>query len=283
MMLMPFFFVLLLALLLVIRPSSSFLIAFSSPRESLRQSLDPKVLYESDRLLAIDKPEGIAHHEDGDGGSGVLSLVRKWQSQGRLYGVHRLDRVTSGILLLAKDGETATVVSNRFREGSVLKYYCGISGRKATKKKQGWVKGNMVKGRRKSWMLTRPDTQPTEQHAVTRFFTKSLVPLSDQLLDNTVLPTTLILLHPHTGKTHQLRVAAKSLGLPLLGDPIYKDGSETASISRTYLHSTILHLDLDDGESVTVYSQHPVWGLAVDQPGKCRVCFHVSLTRGEAL
>jgi tRNA pseudouridine32 synthase/23S rRNA pseudouridine746 synthase len=180
--------------------------------------------------------------------------------------------VTSGVLLLAKNAETAKLVSDKFRQGSVIKYYCGISGRKASKKKQGWVKGNMVKGRRKSWMLTRPDDKDTnpknENYAVTRFFTSSLSPLSDKLLDATMEPRTLILFRPHTGKTHQLRVAAKSLGLPLFGDPIYRDGFDTpVQPGRTFLHSTVLHLDFQDGESVTIYSPPPFGDLLWNQQG----------------
>eukprot|EP00545_Synedropsis_sp_CCMP1620_P005495 CAMPEP_0119023490 /NCGR_PEP_ID=MMETSP1176-20130426/30068_1 /TAXON_ID=265551 /ORGANISM="Synedropsis recta cf, Strain CCMP1620" /LENGTH=245 /DNA_ID=CAMNT_0006978577 /DNA_START=1 /DNA_END=735 /DNA_ORIENTATION=+ len=149
----------------------------------------PTILYESDRILAIHKPQGIAHHDDGDVGSGILSVVRRHQKaseiayQGRIYGVHRLDRVTTGILLLAKDAETAKILSHKFRDGAITKYYCGISAKKPTKKKQGWVKGNMIKGRRKSWMLTRGGKgQERTNFAETRFFTSGLSSLSDHLL-----------------------------------------------------------------------------------------------------
>merc|ERR1711862_627624 len=66
-----------------------------------------RVIYESDNILAIDKPAHISHHDDHNY-MGILSYVRKLQKekevsyQGRLWGVHRLDRITSGILLFAK-------------------------------------------------------------------------------------------------------------------------------------------------------------------------------------
>ena len=142
------------------------------------------VLYESNRILAIDKPQGIPHHDGGEDENdlGILSVLRQAQSrgdldyQGRLYGVHRLDRVTSGILLLAKDAEMASVLTKAFRDGNVTKYYVGISNKKRAKKKQGWVKGNMVRGRRKAWYLTREKDETATNMAVTRFFTASLAP-----------------------------------------------------------------------------------------------------------
>jgi tRNA pseudouridine32 synthase/23S rRNA pseudouridine746 synthase len=201
--------------------------------------------------------------------------------QGRIYGVHRLDRVTSGILLFAKDAETAKVLSQKFRDGTITKYYCGISGKKPTKKKQGWVKGNMAQGRRKSWMLQRNDSDEKNNFAETRFFTSGLSSLAEYSTTGPAdyapqPPKTLILFRPHTGRTHQLRVAAKSVGLPLLGDPIYKDGSSSQQTNgdandstdaeqlpaavvaaRTYLHACALHFQLDDDEDVTIWSPPP--------------------------
>ncbi len=67
-----------------------------------------------------------------------------------------------------------------------------------------------------------------------------------------VAPRTLLLLRPYTGKTHQLRVAAKSVGLPLAGDPIYKDRYDSsATLNRTFLHATALEIcaSKDDASS----------------------------------
>jgi 23S rRNA-/tRNA-specific pseudouridylate synthase len=235
--------------------------------------------------LVIDKPAGIAHHSRNDGSSrssdtsgidttppgetrivpGILALLRdhqaagRMQYQGRLYGVHRLDQVTSGILVLAKDAETSRLMTREFREGRVVKYYTGLSTHKA-KKKQGWVKGRMVRGRRKSWYLTRDEASSHgggfANLAVTRFFTSGLGAARDRLLAQSAdcfdpsaasssPPRTLL---PYTGRTHQLRVSAKSVGLPLAGDPLYRDSGNgnhppsVATAGRTYLHATALHV-----------------------------------------
>ena len=240
----------------------------SRRQTSLHQGASPEVLYESDRILAICKPNGISHHDDNEEGSGIMSLIRKCQSsgdisyQGRIYGVHRLDRVTSGILLFAKDPATAGILSAMFREGEITKCYCGISAKKPTAKKQGLVKGNMVQGRRKSWLLTRESEAKSDNYAKTRFFTSGLSLIEDRLMDAEIQPKTLILFLPFTGRTHQIRVAAKSVGLPLLGDPVYKDGnSNNGAAPRTYLHACALHLQLDAEESVAIWSQPPFGDL----------------------
>lgn len=204
------------------------------------------ILLETDRFLVIDKPAGIPHHNDDDENLGIVNLVRqqlerdRGDSAPRLYGVHRLDRVTSGILLFAKDSETAGLIQRAFQSGQVAKYYTGLSHSKATIKKQGWVQGNMVRGRRKSWYLTRGrDVTSIDNFAKTRFFTAGLGHLS------TTAPKTLVLFRPCTGKTHQLRVAAKSVGLPLAGDPVYGSAAATDSdrlSTRTYLHATALYI-----------------------------------------
>jgi tRNA pseudouridine32 synthase/23S rRNA pseudouridine746 synthase len=191
--------------------------------------IDVPVLFESDRILIVNKPPGIAHHndiqEDGDAAPaplGIVNLLRKQRNGERLWGVHRLDRVTSGILILAKDVGMAQALTECFAEGRIQKVYMGVSAKRPSKKKQGWVQGGMVRSRDKSWKLTRNDKT---NFAKTRFFTAPIQHNSSHK------KFTLILFRPYTGKTHQLRVAAKSVSLPLFGDPIYKDGS--SSVTRS--------------------------------------------------
>ena len=282
-------------LLLLLPPSSSFC-APQQHSSRIESSIPIPILYESARILAINKPTGIPHHDENNSNKdnnepGILSVIRQQQSNGaieysgRLYGVHRLDRVTSGILLLAKDKEMASILAKAFQNGNVTKYYTGMSAKKRpANKKQGWVKGSMVRGRRKSWYLTRQTQTDKNNYAVTRYFTAGLAGLTpngnnnnnnNSLIDESshVLPKTLILFRPLTGRTHQLRVAAKSLGLPLQGDPIYSDGEGTATTvithgnTRTYLHATGLHVDLEHEESVTIWSPPPFGHLWTNDGG----------------
>jgi len=165
----------------------------------------------------------------------------------------------------------------------VNKYYMAISGKKPRKKKQGWVRGDMVLGRRGSYKLVNENKKDEEgggkksNYAVTRFFTAGLgnVPLSPLLHPkvneeevSSTTPKTAILFQPHTGKTHQLRVAAKSVGLPLLGDARYGGGrvcvgdddttttTEADYFDRTYLHAAAIQFEIDN-EEVCIYSPPP--------------------------
>jgi tRNA pseudouridine32 synthase/23S rRNA pseudouridine746 synthase len=200
--------------------------------------------------LIIDKPHGIAHHDDENGNPGIISLVRQQRKQ-RIWGVHRLDRVTSGILILAKDVDMASLLSNAFAEGKIQKVYVGISAKRKPKKKQGWVQGSMTRSRDKSWKLNRTQKE-RKKFAKTRFFTA-------KLFDGKESRYTCILFRPYTGRTHQLRVAAKSMGIALLGDPIYKDGKDSFGMepSRTYLHATGICIPSMDGETPCIDLWHP--------------------------
>jgi hypothetical protein len=121
----------------------------------------------------------------------------------------------------------------------------------------------MVRGRRKSWYLTRNNK---DNYAITRFFSAGLGHLHDYKLTKTDVlldgtsgydPKTCLLFHPQTGKTHQIRVAAKSAGLPLVGDPVY--GGIAGMYPRAFLHATAIHLPLNgvDHEPVTIFCEPP--------------------------
>jgi tRNA pseudouridine32 synthase/23S rRNA pseudouridine746 synthase len=130
-----------------------------------------------------------------------------------------------------------------FRERRVAKYYIALSARKP-QRKQGSVTGDMVRGRSSSWKLLRSSNKP----AVTRFQSYSLAAVQPGLR--------LYLLKPETGRTHQLRVAMKSLGAAILGDPLYGNAAAAAEQERMYLHAAALRVQLPDGS----------WFQAVDRP-----------------
>ena len=237
----------------------------------------PEVLFENDRLFIINKPSGIGYHNDSNSSSksmdksedGVLTLIRKAQAEGRiqydgrLYGVHRLDKVTSGILVFTKDSESAGLVSKAFREKNTVKYYFALSARRPKKRKQGFIKGDMVKARRGAWQLKKTMENP----ALTRFYTCGIGGMNDvfqlnQSEDKRAVARTAILFQPITGRTHQLRVASKSEGMPILGDMLYSGTATEGTYERAYLHSTALHLDIDgDIGEVIVISPPPFGSL----------------------
>ncbi|QFI54327.1 TIGR01621 family pseudouridine synthase [Aeromonas simiae] len=166
-------------------------------------------------FLLIDKSPGIGMHEE-NGAPGLVTLVREATGLA-LYPVHRLDKMTSGLLLLARHPEANRALSQGFAERRIKKQYLALSDRRPIKK-QGLIKGDMKKGRGGSWMLTRSQDNP----AISRF-DSSLVREGLRLFR----------IRPETGKTHQIRVALKSVGAPILGDERY--GGTPAE--RGYLHA----------------------------------------------
>lgn len=170
-------------------------------------------------LVIYKKPNTSFHSEDGV--RGLFETVKQTQGLAELYPVHRLDKVTSGLLVMAKTAAANQELVNQFKHREVQKFYLAISGKKP-KKKQGLIKGDMEPARRGAWKLISTHTNP----AITQFFSTSLGE-----------GKRLFIVKPHTGKTHQIRVALKSIGAPILGDALYADAASCRDIDRVYLHA----------------------------------------------
>ncbi len=223
------------------------------------------VVHETDSFLAINKAAGIGVHDelidrvDADGGmgeepdtesalshtrtDGLISHLRKVLGDQHLFPVHRLDKDTSGLMLIAKGCQATKALSELFRLREIEKFYLAVCDKKG-QKKQGTIKGGMVKGRRGSWMLS----QSTDNQATTQFFSYGLEH-----------GRRVVLLKPLSGKTHQLRVAMKANGSPILGDRRY-GGSAS---DRMYLHAFRLVFELDgepfDIETFPLRGEHFLW------------------------
>ncbi|MEH6344226.1 MAG: TIGR01621 family pseudouridine synthase [Bermanella sp.] len=178
-----------------------------------------KIVYEHADWLLCYKPAGLNFHNE-DGELGLVSLLREQRGTEDIWPVHRLDKPTSGLILLARSQESCSTLSQMFSKREMEKYYLAICP-KTLKKKQGWVIGDMTKGRRGGFKLLKTKENP----AITQFFSYGL--------GNGFR---LCLLKPSTGKTHQLRVALKSLAAPIVGDEAYA-GTEA---DRLYLHAYAL-------------------------------------------
>ena len=176
-------------------------------------------------FIVIDKNHGVDFHTSDDSDS-LINHVREKEKDKNLFPVHRLDRMTSGLILFARNKEAASGLSLLFQERKIEKYYLALSDKKP-KKSQGLIAGDMERGRRGAWKLLRTKNNPAQ----TRFFSKSCGG-----------GLRLFILRPLTGKTHQLRVALKSIGAPVLGDPLYYRG-ESKKQDRGYLHSYALRFD----------------------------------------
>lgn len=150
----------------------------------------------------------------------------------QLYSVHRLDKMTSGLIILTKSSEVANSFTKLFEARKIEKYYLAISLKKA-KKKQGWIKADMAPSRRGSYKLL----QTKENPAITQFKSFALRPNER-----------LYVVKPHTGKTHQIRVALKSISAPIAGDIRYANSADAKLEGRGYLHAYALKFTLKDKE-----------------------------------
>ena len=221
----------------------------------------PCVIHEDDDVLVIDKPAGMSFHNDDLATNlpGVVSTVRALQASGTLRGtdyagavhsVHRLDKTTSGILLLAKNERVASWLTAQFAARRVHKYYVALSAKRPSKK-MGTVRGDMAKSRRGAWKLTRPEKGKSPA-AVTKFASRGVRGASPDGEGEEGRSLRMLLMRPLTGKTHQLRVCAKSLGSPVLGDDKYSGKSAGADEDRGYLHAAALRVAMPGGNVMDV-------------------------------
>lgn len=179
-----------------------------------------EIIYQDDKIIAINKPVDLSFHGE------ELHKSLKEQIGLDIFSVHRLDKATSGVLIFALTSEFASLLGELFKAKKIRKIYHAVSNHRPSKK-QGLIKGDMTKGRNGNWSLSRQMTNP----AITKF--ESLLLTSGKRF---------FILKPLTGKTHQLRVAMKSLGSPILGDVRYSH--DTAD--RMYLHCFEMEFALFD-------------------------------------
>ncbi len=186
-----------------------------------------ELIFQNSDFVVINKPANLNFHSEDE--PGVVVLTEQILSL-KLYSVHRLDKMTSGLLILAKTPQSAQLFTNLFTSRHIEKFYLAISLRKP-KKKQGWIKGDMTNGRRGSYKFVTTVNNP----AITQFISKALR-----------VHERLFLVKPHTGKTHQIRVALKSIASPIAGDIRYANSKDAKLEDRGYLHAYALRFVFKD-------------------------------------
>lgn len=231
--------------------------------EKLRRQLEASVLYDAHGLLVINKPAGLAVH----GGSGVrLGLIevlrQMYPGSPFIELVHRLDRDTSGAIMVARKRSVLQHLQSELRAGRVGKSYLALAVGK-------WPRGRRVveaplrKNTLKSGervVSVHPEGKPSE----TRF----------QVLER--LPgATFLSAEPVTGRTHQIRVHARFVGCPLAGDVKYTPDEinrefRKKGLKRLFLHSASLRCTLPGGERVEIEAPLPAELESVLAALRCR-------------
>lgn len=209
-------------------------IALNLP-EKEQADVDLPILYEDDDVIVVNKPSGLLTHAKGglSDEPTVAEIIRPKTSfatdTDRPGIVHRLDRDTSGLLIIAKNPESAAHLQRQFAERTAKKTYIAITDGKP---KLNAAKIDLPIGRNPSAPSTfriDPNGKPaqTTYHVLAENDAQSLVELK-----------------PTTGRTHQLRVHLAHLNAPILGDRVYGKSSDC----RMMLHAQKLEITLPSGE-----------------------------------
>lgn len=201
------------------------------------------VVYLDDNVIVINKPVGVLTHSKGaiNEEFTVADFFRRYTTYGlktnRPGIIHRLDRDTSGILIGARNDETASLLQRQFADRKSKKVYLAVVD-STLKEKQATI--DLPIGRNPTVPSTfRVDAKG--KNAITQY--KVLAENSNQ---------SLVELKPLTGRTHQLRVHMKYLGAPIKGDRVYGKPAD-----RLYLHAKSLEITLPGGKRETFLAPIP--------------------------
>jgi 23S rRNA pseudouridine955/2504/2580 synthase len=204
------------------------------------------VLYEDEMVIALNKPAGLAVQGGTKTIKHVDRLLSAWgEGPDRPKLVHRLDRDTSGVLLLGKTPAAAAKLSGAFAKRRAQKTYWAIVAG-APRPPEGVIELNLVKrgvGDRELVVPADPK-DPNGDPAETEYVTVS----------RAAHRATWMALRPHTGRTHQLRAHMKAIGHPILGDPKYGDET-SASLSeglKLQLHARRVSLPHPGGGTLVI-------------------------------
>lgn len=223
--------------------------------------LRPHVLYEDSHIIALNKPSGLATQ----GGTGMktsvddsLSSLGSGGDTSQLRLVHRLDKDTSGVLLLAKSAKTADTLMKQFQTKAIEKTYLAIVAG-AVRNNKGSIVQPLLK--KDAGGHEKMHVDEAGQYAETHYR------VEDRFDDI----ATLLRLIPHTGRTHQLRVHCAHLGLPIVGDGKY-GGGEAFPFGRPFalqLHAWRIQLPAIEGEGEVLTLTAPLPLHIVDTCHRC--------------
>jgi 23S rRNA pseudouridine955/2504/2580 synthase len=222
-----------------------------APRASERSlaSLERAILAEDARYLALDKPSGLASHGGSGIALGAIEQLRQLRPDATLELVHRLDRDTSGVLLLSKKRSALLAAQAAIREGRARKRYLallvGRMPRERVKVDAALEKSVLQGGER----MVRVDAGGKPSRSEFRLLEqRGPYAFVEVLID--------------TGRTHQIRVHAAHLGLPVAGDPKYGDAAanralKSLGLDRLFLHAAELQFHGADGERHAFHAALP--------------------------
>jgi 23S rRNA pseudouridine955/2504/2580 synthase len=230
--------------------------------QSLLERLEAAIVYEDKALIVLNKPAGIAVHGGSGLNYGVIEAFRQLRPDAKdIELVHRLDRDTSGLLMIAKKRSMLRHLHEALRGDGVDKRYMAlVRGSWPTSKKKvsaPLLKNNLRSGER---MV---EVNPEGKEALTEF----------RVLRRFGEFATLVEASPITGRTHQIRVHAKHAGHCIAGDSKYGDDEFTREVrelggKRLFLHAYALKIELPDGQPLELQAEvDEMWQQTLERLG----------------
>jgi RluA family pseudouridine synthase len=209
--------------------------------------MEPRVLYEDEQLLAVDKPSGIIVYPDGKHDYPALSSwLDARYGEGKYFFAHRIDRETSGLLLIAKDEETNLFLKEQFHNREIKKIYRAfVYGR--LKDDRGIIEKAI--GSARGGLGPRSARRPhgTMRDAVTAWSVRARGK-----------EATYVDVFPKTGRTHQIRVHFAAIQHPIVCDQLYAPSRKTLlEFNRLALHALSLTFEHPNGQHMTLEAPLP--------------------------
>lgn len=213
-----------------------------SPPEPSAARAEPiplNILYEDDDLIVINKPAGlVVHPAAGHAGGTLVNALLHHAPQIAIGGaqrpgiVHRLDRDTSGVIVIAKNEASLKNLQAQFKTRTVRKVYLAL------------VRGKITNARGRIEAAIGRDPRHRQKMAVVANSAKRAREAETEFVVRVALNNySLLELYPKTGRTHQLRVHLAFIGHPIVGDPVYGRTSDHFNISRQLLHAWKISFD----------------------------------------
>lgn len=213
----------------------------------LGEDIPLNVLYVDDNVIVVNKPAGMVVHPGAGNQSGTLvnALLYRWPELrevgevGRPGIVHRLDKETSGVLIVARNNEAYKWLVRQFKTRKAKKTYLALAdGHPPTP--SGRIEAN----------IGRDDVH---RQRMTVKYGKSRVAISEYQTVQTYARHTLLEVQPHTGRTHQIRVHLAFIKVPITGDKVYGRRKLSIPIERFFLHANKLGIVLPGDKEPTEY------------------------------
>lgn len=199
-----------------------------------KEDIPLDIIYEDDDILVINKEQGMVVHPGSGVNEGTLCNALL-----NLYGedfstsddsvrpgiVHRLDKDTSGVMVIAKNREAHLALTKEFSEHTNEKYYCAIA-KGFFSESSGYIERRIVRDKNNRKKFTVTDNKSEGKDALTKY--KVISQNSEYAF---------LILRLYTGRTHQIRVHLSSINHPVLGDPIYSRVDKKYKDATLMLHS----------------------------------------------